>query len=63
MTEFRDLHNQPIEKLKFINENYIRTRIEYSKFSNELEFATQTVDTIKVWKFSFDSSKIYEGEM
>ncbi|CAD8098717.1 unnamed protein product [Paramecium primaurelia] len=63
LTEFRDLHNQPIEKLKFINENYIRTRIEYSKFSNELEFASQTVDTIKVWKFSFDSSKIYEGEM
>ncbi|CAD8105567.1 unnamed protein product [Paramecium sonneborni] len=63
LTEFRDLHNQPIEKLKFINENYIRTRIEYSKFSNELEFASQTLDTIKVWKFSFDSSKIYEGEM
>lgn len=37
--------------------------MEYSKFSNELEFATLSIDVIKVWKFSFDSSKIYEGEM
>ncbi|CAD8094525.1 unnamed protein product [Paramecium sonneborni] len=63
LTEFRDLHQQPIEQLKFINEKYLRQTVEYSKYSNELEFATICVDFIKVWKFCFDSSKIYEGEM
>lgn len=28
-----------------------------------MEFATICNDFVKVWKFSFDSSKIYEGEM
>ena len=37
--------------------------MEYSKYSNELEFATVCSDFVKVWRFSFDSSKIYEGEM
>lgn len=37
--------------------------MEYAKFSNELEFATISADHLKLWRFSYDSSKIYDGEM
>jgi hypothetical protein len=37
--------------------------VDQTRFSNEIEFATVAFDNVKIWKFSYDSSKIYEGEM